>query len=82
MAERVGIDLDEDRDHNGVDFRAWAPPGKIFLENGLHLIDLGEVPRGKRPNYHKMIIRLVLIQCPFGPDCKWCAEIRGGSYYG
>lgn len=72
-AEELGIEIDEDRDANGVLFMAHAPAGFYFDASTCHCCNLGGADRGKRVDYARMTRELVLVPCT-NPDCEYCKE--------
>jgi hypothetical protein len=70
-AAALGIEIDEDRDVEGVAFMANAPAGYRFEASTAHCCALGGADPGERVDYGRMLADLELIPCT-DPKCEYC----------
>jgi hypothetical protein len=72
-ASALGIEIDEDRDPNGVLFMAHAPAGFKFEASTCHCCNLGGADRGETVDYDRMTRELELVPCT-DEDCEYCND--------
>lgn len=72
-AAELDIEIDEERDAEGVLFMAHAPAGFRFDASTCHCCNLGGADIGERVDYGRMMRELELTPCT-DADCEYCKQ--------
>lgn len=70
-AAELGIEIERDKDHEGVTYMAYAPTGFIFDGSTCHCANLGGADIGETVDYGRMLKELELLPCN-DPNCESC----------
>jgi hypothetical protein len=75
-AEKMGVDIEEEKDEFDRQIWGYTPAGKTWEHSGIHGMVLGAWEANQKltsKDWRRLILEeLVLVDCEDGPECEYC----------